>query len=230
MQKSKFIRGLAIATAILAPSLVTSPARAATNCNGTSASSNSFTVAELGSNPSSFTCTLLDGTVLAWNPGSVPTVAGQFGFQNTSATQYSLTFTPSTGPSGPASSSYSYTFTSKSGFRLNAAQTNTTLGLGATATTNTLSGPVFSAPNASGVVSTGGNVSAVGSLNPKLVSATFTSAYNVATGEDLITVTDTFGVQAIPAGTGVPAPLPLLGAGVAFGFSRKVRQRIKSVA
>jgi hypothetical protein len=34
-------------------------------------------------------------------------------------------------------------------------------------------------------------------------------------------------LQPPPSGTGVPGPLPVLGAAAAFGFSRKLRKRIK---
>jgi hypothetical protein len=51
----------------------------------------------------------------------------------------------------------------------------------------------------------------------------------VTTGSGRITgITNTFTTKS--NGTGVPGPLPLLGAGAAFGFSRKLRNRMKLAA
>ena len=56
----------------------------------------------------------------------------------------------------------------------------------------------------------------------------FTGTINVTSGR-MDVFTDTV-VQKITSTSAVPGPLPILGAGAAFGFSRKLRSRIKSAA
>jgi hypothetical protein len=64
---------------------------------------------------------------------------------------------------------------------------------------------------------------------PKINSDTFTSTLNVTSGV-IQSVTSTVNVVNAPPVTPVPGPLPLLGAGAAFGFSRKLRKSIKAAA
>jgi hypothetical protein len=59
-------------------------------------------------------------------------------------------------------------------------------------------------------------------------SETFTATLSNITGKGIQTVQSTVEVAAPPAP--VPGPLPVLGAAAAFGFSRKVRNRIKAAA
>jgi hypothetical protein len=61
-----------------------------------------------------------------------------------------------------------------------------------------------------------------------LASDNFTATLNNISGGGVQQITSTYSVT-MPA-NGVPAPLPLLGAGAAFGFSRKLRRRIKLAA
>ena len=63
-------------------------------------------------------------------------------------------------------------------------------------------------------------------------SETFTDTLYDITGNGIQTVQASFGVvDAPPAPTpAVPGPLPIFGAAAAFGFSRKVRNRIKAAA
>lgn len=56
------------------------------------------------------------------------------------------------------------------------------------------------------------------------VTDTYTSTASLPSGQ-ITGITNTFMTAVNP----VPGPLPLLGAGAAFGFSRKLRRRIKSV-
>lgn len=85
-------------------------------------------------------------------------------------------------------------------------------------------------PQAKSANATIGFPSTVGGADtfaPNIVTSTFTGTLNVTAGQvstvtGLVTTTQTF----VP----VPGPLPLLGAGVAFGLSRKLRRRIKSAA
>jgi len=53
-------------------------------------------------------------------------------------------------------------------------------------------------------------------------SSSFTSPWDTFSGEDLA-----FKVNTAPATSSVPGPLPILGLAAAFGFSRKLRKRIK---
>jgi hypothetical protein len=60
---------------------------------------------------------------------------------------------------------------------------------------------------------------------PKISSDTFTSTLTVTKGV-IQSVTSSVNVVDAPRSK-VPGPLPLLGAGAAFGFSRRLRQRVK---
>jgi hypothetical protein len=59
-------------------------------------------------------------------------------------------------------------------------------------------------------------------------SETFTATLSNITGNGIQTVQSTVAVSAPPAS--VPGPLPLLGAAAAFGFSRKIRTRIRAAS
>jgi hypothetical protein len=68
-------------------------------------------------------------------------------------------------------------------------------------------------------------------FSPKITTTTFTGTLDV--NVDNISSVTGLVTSVLPApapASGVPGPLPILGAGCAFGFSRKVRNRIKSVA
>ena len=221
MKKAKFIASLLGASAAFLPFLSASQANAAVlGCNGASNSNNFFDVTDIPV-PLNI-CTLLDGTSVSW--GTRPTLPGQFQFQKTGS-DYLLTFSPDIAIAGSSSGSYTYTLNAASGYQVAAAQSNTTLSLGNSATTNTLSNA-----NMGPVTSTGGTQSAIGYLSPKLSSATFTSTYNVAVGENLAQIADKFAVTQTPRNTPTPSPLPLFGAGAAFGFSRRLRNRVKLAA
>jgi hypothetical protein len=77
---------------------------------------------------------------------------------------------------------------------------------------------VFSTPN-----STNGSKA----YSTNLASDTFTATLLVTSGE-IQSVTSTINSKA--PGTTAPGPLPLLGAGAAFGFSRRLRNRVKLAA
>jgi MYXO-CTERM domain-containing protein len=64
-------------------------------------------------------------------------------------------------------------------------------------------------------------------FTPPVTSATFTTTLNVTSG---FVSQVTSGISQRDPGTRVPGPLPLLGAGAAFGFSRRIRNRIKVAA
>lgn len=85
---------------------------------------------------------------------------------------------------------------------------------------NGIASSTFSTPN-----STNGNKL----YGPKIASDTFTSTLTVTKGV-IQSVTSTVNVVDAPPPSEVPGPLPLLGAGAAFGFSRQLRQRVKLAA
>jgi len=62
---------------------------------------------------------------------------------------------------------------------------------------------------------------------PLPTSETFTATLDTLSGDGIQSVSSTVSVQDAPA---VPGPLPIFGAAAAFGFSRKVRNRIKAAA
>jgi hypothetical protein len=87
-------------------------------------------------------------------------------------------------------------------------------------------GPV-SGPSTSSEGSGGGNLVlfAGGETGPVIFSSTLTR-----TGGKIDNITDSLNQAFDPSTNEVPGPLPLLGAGAAFGFSRRLRSRIKQVA
>jgi hypothetical protein len=95
----------------------------------------------------------------------------------------------------------------------------------ATMTFNAASGPSITS---NGFVAFGVNLSSSPSYvypTPSLRSETFTASMSVTAGQMNQFSTST--LWAPPVTTPTPGPLPLLGAGAAFGFSRKLRSRIK---
>jgi len=64
--------------------------------------------------------------------------------------------------------------------------------------------------------------------NPKLITDNYTGTFKV-TGGSIASLTGVVASQPIPPGP-VPGPLPLLGAVAGFSISRKIRNRLKSVA
>ena len=68
-------------------------------------------------------------------------------------------------------------------------------------------------------------------FNPFLTSQTFTQTFDYTAGTASALNSLNAQLVATPQGTTrTPGPLPLLGAGAAFGFSRKLRHRIKSAS
>jgi len=65
------------------------------------------------------------------------------------------------------------------------------------------------------------------SFNSGVNTATFTQSWTVTSGS---VSSLGFTLDQLSPGESVPGPLPLLGAGTAFGFSRKLRKRIKQVS
>jgi hypothetical protein len=65
--------------------------------------------------------------------------------------------------------------------------------------------------------------------NPKLITDNYTGTFRV-TGGTIASLTGVVASQPIPPSLPVPGPLPLLGAVAGFSISRKIRNRLKSVA
>jgi hypothetical protein len=65
--------------------------------------------------------------------------------------------------------------------------------------------------------------------SPLPTSDTFTATLSNITGNGIQTVQSTYEVINAPT-PAVPGPLPIFGAAAAFGFSRKVRNRLKAAA
>jgi hypothetical protein len=63
-----------------------------------------------------------------------------------------------------------------------------------------------------------------------LASDTFTATLSSISGGGVETVQSSYGVVDAPPTPAGPGPLPIFGAAAAFGFSRKVRNRIKAAA
>jgi hypothetical protein len=121
--------------------------------------------------------------------------------------------------------SFTYTATLLSGLSFNKAQANmtgSTLGGGSRVTTLNSSG--LTAP-----ITTDG-LSGDVAFNPGLTTQTFTQTFEFnfnAAPDNLSAVGGSF--NATQAST-VPGPVPFIGAAAAFGFSRKLRARIRSAA
>jgi hypothetical protein len=103
----------------------------------------------------------------------------------------------------------------------------TTSATSTNAWTKTLTANVATLPASvsSNELSPGGE-SAIATFAGGITSAIFTSTLNVTSGT-VTNFTDSVTQKIIEE---VPGPLPILGAGVAFGFSRKLRKRIGAAA
>jgi hypothetical protein len=123
-----------------------------------------------------------------------------------------------------------YTITLKNSRTFDTAQANITGNNGTFSTSTTANTGLPSA-----ATSTGGAGSTV-SFTPGLSTLTFTQTFaSVANGNLVLNSLGTIystapGLTPPGGGAGVPGPLPILGAGAAFGFSRRLRNRIKVAA
>jgi hypothetical protein len=115
-----------------------------------------------------------------------------------------------------------YTLTLKNGRTFDTAQANITGNNGIFSTSTTSLG----LPSAA--TSSGGAGSTVG-FTPALTTLTFTQTFS-STAAGALVLNSLGTIYSTTPGRGdeeVPGPLPLLGAGAAFGFSRRLRNRIK---
>jgi hypothetical protein len=128
-----------------------------------------------------------------------------------------------------ASNTFNYTITVTTvGFTLDqwaATGGSSILGSGFTSTvTATNSAP---SPNPNGAVNAFTTVLSPSTFTAGTLSSAFTNTFNV-TSQGFTTFDNSVDQKA--ATSSVPGPLPILGAGAAFGFSRKLRSRIKAAA
>jgi hypothetical protein len=117
-----------------------------------------------------------------------------------------------------------YTLTLKNGRTFDTAQANITgnNGLFSTSTTSPAPGLLSAATSSGGAGSTVG-------FTPGLTTLTFTQTFS-STANGALVLNSLGTIYSTTPGQGdveVPGPLPLLGAGAAFGFSRRLRNRIK---
>jgi hypothetical protein len=147
--------------------------------------------------------------------------------------------------SNPTANSFTYTINSNSPWTTGPKLLNYTLTAPSgkifqsytSALSSSLSNPKagkFDVVGSSGnALSTLGNASANGGefyyASPLPTSDTFTATLSDITGSGIQTVQSTYEVINAPT-PAVPGPLPIFGAAAAFGFSRKVRNRLKAAA
>ncbi len=117
----------------------------------------------------------------------------------------------------PFSASLQYTITLKNGRTFDTAAANITGATGPfTTTTNATSGQVSAS-------STNGTGAAMNFSTAGLTTQTFIQTFS-ATGGNVSSIGSIYGTTGPLT---APGPLPLLGVGAAFGFSRKLRRRIQ---
>lgn len=79
------------------------------------------------------------------------------------------------------------------------------------------------------ITSTAGAESGFAYFTPGLTSTAINIAWSIQPGEQITQFTLSLDQRA-PRVPGVPGPLPLIGAGAAFGFSRRLRSRVRQAA
>jgi hypothetical protein len=83
---------------------------------------------------------------------------------------------------------------------------------------------------ATGVMTNNNTVAGMVNYPVNLASDTFTATLSGISGGGVQAIQSAYGVVDAPPTPAVPGPLPIFGAAAAFGFSRKVRNRIKTAA
>jgi hypothetical protein len=154
--------------------------------------------------------------------------AGDFALTIQPGNQFSLQGSALGLTPGAYNYSYSVAVVAPSPDLLFAYQTNiATSNLGVNNATSTLATPnAVNSPSNSDIVNSAVTPLDLVFFNANQTTTAFTGNINVTDG-----VVDTFTnrlAQITPQSNSVPGPLPILGAGAAFGFSRKLRSRIKA--
>jgi hypothetical protein len=209
----------------------TAPAQAGV-CTGNGSSTANFSLLLIISDPS-LTCTVGDKTysnfsytgfvssdlaqnVVNMSESGVGGLQHTIGMMNTSGwTSASNTFNYTITVSTPGPTLHQWAATGSSSI----------LGSGFTSTvTATNSAP---SPNPNGAVNAFTTVGSPSTFTAGTLSSAFTNTFNV-TSQGFTSFDNSVNQSA--ATSSVPGPLPILGAGAAFGFSRRLRSRIKAAA
>jgi hypothetical protein len=199
---------------------------------GTSAKSAACADATLGALQAAGVCTDALGFTFQLNSFTNFNPNDQFSFQSSGNNfQYSL---QGFGAWSSAGNDYilDYTVTAPSGKRLNFFTSNLSSSNDPSLDAGTYSISSFFQPATGPAAATftppiqaAGGVAA---YNPKLITDNYTGTFRV-TGGTIASLTGVVASQPIPP-LPVPGPLPLLGAVSGFSISRKIRNRLKSVA
>jgi len=121
-----------------------------------------------------------------------------------------------------------YSITGPSGKLLNTFTNNSTSSDGSAANTWKVESQTTPKQTGTSTMTGGNGLLATSTLTPNLSTETFIGTLNVTAGG---VQNVNFRVNAVDSPTtAVPGPLPILGAAAAFGFSRKVRNRIKAAS
>jgi len=113
-------------------------------------------------------------------------------------------------------------------YNTNAAGSSTSAILNYTKELSTIAPGVVTGPSISPHGTTGGG--SLVNFGPGEVGPLYFSSNLTLTSGKIDKITDTLNQVKDPFAPEVPGPLPLLGAGAAFGFSRRLRSRIKQAA
>jgi len=218
--KRSLLLGIAAAAAATSPIFFQAPAQAAA-CP-TTPNSLTFWLAL------SYPCTTPNNFefTLASAPGFV-------GFDSLTISDTSSSFTYSLTGDNPWSTggrTLNYSITAPTGRKFNNFTSGLTSSIGSGAGADAGSWAVdetAQSGNATGNFSTPTGTNGNYVYSPKITGDTFAGALTVTSGF-IQSVNSTINLE--PDTVTTPAPLPLLGAGAAFGFSRKLRKRIKIAA
>jgi hypothetical protein len=210
----------------------TAPAHAGV-CTGNGTSSGSFSLSLIISDPA-LTCTVGDKTYSNFSyTGFVSTDPGQnivnMAESGVGGLQHTIGMMNTSGWTS-ASNTFNYTITVSGVNVLDqwaATGGSSILGSGFTSTvTATNSAP---SPNPNGAVNAFSTVGSPSTFTNGTITSAFTNTFNVSSQG--FTTFDNSLTQKVPTPpSSVPGPLPILGAGAAFGFSRRIRSRIKAAA
>jgi hypothetical protein len=139
---------------------------------------------------------------------------------------HNFTLLPASGSYGPGTYNLNFSVMTTGVNTIKAYGTDLQAPLGGSASYTMTGAPAGIPPSAIATLS-GPGLSVYPGLGVNM--ATFTSTLQVNAGTSVTSFTSAI-LQQPPRSSQVPGPLPLLGAGAAFGFSRRIRSRIKAAA
>ena len=210
----------------------TAPAHAIQICTGNGTSTASFSLTFLGSNPN-LTCTVGD---LTYSNFSITGFTASDSAQNdvsmsesgVGGLQHTIGMSNTSGWTS-ATSTFNYTVARASGTNVfdqwAAVGSSVIIGSGFVSTvTATNSSP---SPNPNGAINAFSTFGSPSTFNSNTISSAFTNTFTVRSNA-FTSFSNAMTQQAsTPTPSSVPGPLPILGLAAAFGFSRKLRKRIK---